>query len=92
MGALVLAEEAVVHEHAGELPADGLVQQRGGDGGIHAAGKAEDDAALADLGADVGDGMGDEVLRRPVLPRAADPDEEIPDHVHAALGVETPPG
>ena len=43
---------------------------------------------LPTLRADLRDGVGDEILRRPVLLRAANADEEIADHVHAALGVE----
>ena len=39
---LVLPEHAVVHEDAGELLADGLVHEHGGNRGIHAAGKAAD--------------------------------------------------
>ncbi len=34
---LALAQQAMVHEHAGELFADGLVHQRGGHGGVDAA-------------------------------------------------------
>jgi len=88
IGALALPQQAVVHKDTGELPADGLVQQRGGDGGVHAARQTEQHAGLADLGANVGHGMGDEVLRGPVLLGPADPHEEVADHVHAALGVE----
>ena len=46
---LVQAQQAVVDENAGELPADRLVDQRRGDRGIDAAGKAEDDFVAADL-------------------------------------------
>jgi hypothetical protein len=49
--ALVLAQQAVVDEDAGELVADGPVQQGGDDGRIDAAGEAADDA-VADLLAD----------------------------------------
>ena len=31
----ILAQQTIVHKHAGELPADGLVQQGGGDRGVH---------------------------------------------------------
>ena len=86
-GALPLAQEAVVDKDAGELSADRLVQQRGGHRGIHAPREAEQHAGLAHLGPDVGHGVRDEVLRRPVLLRLADAHQEIADHVHAALGV-----
>ena len=42
------AEEAVVHEDAGELAADGLVDEGGGNGGIHSAGESEEHALFAD--------------------------------------------
>ncbi len=51
--AFVLAQQAVIDEHAGELVADRLVDQHRGDGGIDAAGQAADHPARADLGADL---------------------------------------
>ena len=74
---LVFAEEAVVDEDAGELVADGFVDERRGDGGVDAAGEGADDAAVADLGADAGDGVGDEVAGGPVGREAADAEEEV---------------
>jgi hypothetical protein len=63
---LVLAQQACVHEDAGEAVADGLVQEAGADGGIDAAGETADDAAGADLFAGAGGGGVDEsaMLRR----------------------------
>ena len=58
---LFAAEQAVVDEDAGELVADRAVHERGGDGGVDAAGERADDAAVADLLADADDGVGDEV-------------------------------
>ncbi len=49
---LVEPQQAVIDEHAGELVADGFVDQHRGDGGIDAAGQAADHLALADLLAD----------------------------------------
>ena len=49
---LVLAHQAVVDKDAGELVADRLVDQQGGDRGIDAARKRADDALVADLLAD----------------------------------------
>ena len=46
---LFAAQEAVVDEDAGELVADGAVDEGGGDGGVDAAGERADDAAVADL-------------------------------------------
>ena len=58
---LVFPQQAVVHEDADELVADGLVYQQGGDGGVHTAGKAEYDGVAADLGPDFRDGSVDEL-------------------------------
>ena len=69
---LALAQEAVVDEDAGELVADRLVDQRGGGGGVDAAGEAADDAAGADLGADPVDLLVDHRRRRPLLLTAGD--------------------
>src|SRR5690606_3327283 len=54
--ALVLAQQSVVDEHALQLVADRLVQQHGHDTRVDAATEATDHLALADLGADLGDG------------------------------------
>jgi hypothetical protein len=51
--AFVLAHQAGVDEHAGELVADRLVHQGGGDRGVHATGQGADDPAVTDLGADL---------------------------------------
>ena len=63
--ALVLAQQAVVDEHALQLVADRLVQQHGHDRGVDAARQAADHLALADLGADLGDGALAERGHRP---------------------------
>ena len=47
----VAAQHAVVDEDAGELVADGAVDQRRGDGRVDAARQAADDARRAHLGA-----------------------------------------
>jgi hypothetical protein len=51
--ALVQAQQAVVDKHAGELVADGAVDQRRGHRRIDAAGQAQDDFFVAHLGADL---------------------------------------
>jgi len=53
MLAFVQAQQAVVDEHAGQLVADGAVDQRGRHRRIDAAGQAENDLFVADLGADL---------------------------------------
>ena len=85
---LVLAEQAVVHEDAGELVADGLVDERGGHGGIDAAGEAEDHVRGADGLADLGHGAFDEVGHGPVRGAAADAEAEILDDERAHRGVD----
>ena len=62
---LVLAHQAMVHEHAGKLLADGAVDEHCADGGIDAAGHGEQDALVADGLADGGDGLLDEGVGRP---------------------------
>ena len=70
--AFVQAQQAVVHENAGQLLADGAVQQRRDHGGIDAAGQTQDDFVLADLGAHRLDHALDDVARRPQRAAAAD--------------------
>ena len=65
LGALVVAHQAVVDEHAGELVADRPVHQRGRDRGVHPAGQPAEDGAVPDLGADPLDQVLDDVERRP---------------------------
>ena len=72
---LVLAHEAVVHEDAGQLGADGLVQQQGRHAGVHTAAEAQHHGALPHL---VPDGLHllvDEVPGVPVQDHAAALDE-----------------
>ena len=49
----VLTHQAVVHVHAYQLLADGLDQQSGYNGRIHAAGKGQQDLLVAHLSADL---------------------------------------
>ena len=85
--ALVEAEEAVVNKDAGELRADGLVQQRGNDGGIHATRKPAQHAVFADAGSDRLDGRFEIVGHAPVAGAAADFVEEVFDDVGTLRGV-----
>ena len=50
--ALAEPQQAVVDKDAGELIADGAVQQGGDHAGVDPAGESEQDLILADLGAD----------------------------------------
>ena len=84
---LAPAQQAVVDENAGELVADGLVQQRRRHAGIHAAAQAENHPFLADLRADLLDGLVDVTAHRPVLAAAADVVDEVGDDFPAARRV-----
>src|SRR5213594_1758107 len=81
------AEQPVVDENAGELVADGLVQERGGEARIHAARQAEQDALRADLGADGLDGLVDVAAHGPFLPAAADAVDKVAEDFLAARRV-----
>ena len=90
---LVLPQQAVVDENAGELVADRLVDQHRGDGGIDAARQPGDDARLADLGADLGDLRRAEMRHRPIVLEAGDLVHEVRQQLGAVrrvhhLGVE----
>ncbi|KAF0806036.1 cytosine deaminase [Alcanivorax xiamenensis] len=85
--AFAVAEETVVDEDAGELVADGFVQQRGSDGGVDAAGEAEDDVVGADLFLDGGDGVVDDLGRGPEGVAGADVADEAFEDAAALEGV-----
>ena len=90
---LVQPQQAVVDEDAGELVADRLVDQHGGHRAVDAAGQPADDAALADLGADLGDLGRAEMRHAPVARQAGDAAHEVADQLAAPgrvrhLGVE----
>ena len=46
---LILAQQAVVYENAGQVLADGTVQQHGGNGRIHATAQTQNDAVVTNL-------------------------------------------
>ncbi len=64
------------------------MDERGGDGGVDAAGEGADDVAVAHLLADALDALGDEVRGRPVAAAAADAVEEVLDDLLALGGVD----
>ena len=83
---LVLAHEAVVDVDAGEAAGDGLAEQRGGHGGVHPAGEAQQHAALAHPRAD-GLHLLVQIARHVVAAlRMADAVEEVPDDLPPQLG------
>ena len=77
----------MVDEHAGELLADRLVDQHGGDRAIDAAGQPADHAALADLGADLLDRLLLEGAHGPVALAAGDLAHEVAQQRRAVGGV-----
>ena len=81
--AFVQAQEAVVDEDAGQLVADGTVQQRSNHRGIDAAGKAEDHLFLADLRTHLLDRLIDVVRHVPVVAAAANLVHEAGKHLLA---------
>ncbi|OPF33664.1 cytosine deaminase [Pseudomonas aeruginosa P47] len=85
--AFVQTQQAVVDEHAGQLVADGLVQQRGDHRGVHATGEAEQDLGGTDLGAHGSDGVVDDVRRGPQRGATADVEDEARENAQALLGV-----
>ena len=90
---LVLAHQPVVDEDAGELVADRLVDQHGGDRAVDAAREPADHAALPDLRADLRDLARAEMRHRPVAGKAGDLVHEVGDELRAVrrvddLGVE----
>ena len=81
---LVFAQHAVVDEDAGELGADGLVHQHGGDRGIDAAGEPADDVAARRPSARIGAtvvSMKCAGVQSPL--RAADIEDEVADELAA---------
>lgn len=85
--AFAVAQQAVVDEHAGELVADGFVQQRGDHGGVDAAGEAEDDFVVAHLFFDGGDGVVDDLGRGPEGVAVAQLADEAFEDASALQGV-----
>ena len=84
---LVLAEQAVIDEYAGEAVADGAGYERGCDGGIDPAGEPRDDAAGTDLLFDVFDELFNETLGAPAPLAAADPVGEVLEEAGAVFRV-----
>ena len=84
---LARPEQAGVDEHAGELVADRLMQQQGGDRGIDAPGQAADHPAAAHLVADAHGCRLPERGHRPVAMAAGDPAREVLEQGLAARRV-----
>ncbi|MNS70318.1 hypothetical protein D3C72_1036600 [compost metagenome] len=87
LGAFVQAQQAVVHEDAGEAITYGAVHQHGNHGGVHAAGEAQDHLVVTHLLADAGDGVVDDGGRGPEAFAAADLFHEVLQHAGTLAGV-----
>ena len=84
----VLAEQAVIHENAGQLLADRLGQHSCQDRGIHAAGQSAQHLAVSDLFPQGLDVVLHERVHLPVARAAADVVHEVVQHLLALGGVQ----
>ena len=78
----------MVHEHAGQLLADGLGQHGRADAGIHAAGQGAEYLAVTDLFAQGLDGVFHEGVHLPVTGAVADIIDEVMQNFRAVFGVQ----
>ena len=85
---LVLAQEPVVDEDAGELVADGLVHEQRGHGGVDPAGERAEHALAPHLRADARGLLLDHRRGRPRRRRLGDPVEEVLEDLRPVLGVQ----
>ena len=86
--ALVLAQQTVVNENAGQLLADGLGQHSRADAGIDTAGQGTQHLAVADLLAQGLDGVLDKGVHLPVTGAAADLIHKVVQDLGAVLSVQ----
>src|SRR5262249_48141926 len=85
---LVLAQHAVVDEHADQAPADRAMYQNSGDRGIDPAGKRANHSSLfADRLLDLADALLHKVLRSPFPARAAYLVNKVAQQIDAVPGV-----
>ncbi|CCZ99915.1 putative uncharacterized protein [Klebsiella variicola CAG:634] len=83
----IQTQETVIHEYAGQVFADGAVQQHRGHRRVHAAGEAKDHFVIANLLADTLDGVVDDFRRGPQGFTLADVAHEALQHTHPLTGV-----
>ena len=84
---LAVAQEAVVHENAGQLRPNGPVQQCRRHRRIHPSAQPADYPVVAHLLTDAINGVGDKISGRPRFGAAADTVDEIAQDGHAVRGV-----
>ena len=85
---LVLTQQTVIHEHAGQLLADGLSQHSCQNGGIHAAGQGAQHLAIADALTQGLDVVLHKGVHLPVAGAAADVVHEVAQHLLAFRSVQ----
>ena len=85
--AFILAHQAVIHEHARQLPSDRLRQQRRRYRRVHAARQCQQYPAVAYLGAQLFYRLLAVVAHRPVALDAARAVQEVAYHVDAVFGI-----
>ena len=85
-------QQPVVDEHAGQLVADGPMDQCRGHRRVDAAGQAADHLLVADLRSDRGDLLLDDVRRRPVGSMPAIVVQEVLEHLPGRARVCTTSG
>ena len=84
---LVEAQQAVIHKHAGQLVADGPMDQCRRHRGIHPAGQPQDHFVVADLRFDFLHRLADVVRHVPVLRATANVVHEAVQHCLALRGM-----
>ena len=85
---LLLAQKAVVDEHAGQLVTDCAMHQRGRDRRVDAARKGADDPAVADLISDELGRLSNEGSGCPRWRALTDAEQEVAQHLTAAWRVD----
>src|SRR5690554_864934 len=85
--AFVQAQQAVVHEHAGQLLTDGLVQKRSGDRGINTTGQAQQHLVGTHLLANLANGIVNDLGRGPQSLTTGDGQDKVLEDALALQGV-----
>ena len=84
---LALTEHAVVNKHAGKLITDSAVDKSCNNRRVNAAGKRQNNAAVANLLANLLNLLLNDVVHGPRLLKTTDIEQEVRKHLRAALGV-----
>jgi len=84
---LLVTQQPGIDKHAGQLIADGLVQQRRHDRGIHATGQAQQHLVIAYLLTDLLEALVDDIARGPQCLATTDVDNKTPQDTPALAGM-----